>query len=81
MKRVNVLLNSIEAVRKFVDTVSIYDCDMDMMTGNYVVDAKSIMGIFSMNLLHPLEFRIYDDSKKADDIIHKIRPYIIKPEY
>lgn len=78
MKKVNVLLNSIEAVRQFVDTISGYDCDMDMMTGNYVVDAKSIMGIFSMNLLHPLELRIYDDSKRADDIIHEIKPYIIE---
>lgn len=80
MKKVNVLLNSIEAVRKFVDTISTYECDMDMMTGNYVVDAKSIMGIFSMNLLHPLEFRIYDDTKEAEDIIHKIKPYIINVE-
>lgn len=77
MKSVNVLLNSIEAVKKFVNTVSKYECDMDMMTGSYVVDAKSIMGIFSMDLLHPLELRIHDDSKEAEKIIFDIKDYIV----
>lgn len=77
MRKVNILLNSIEAVKKFVDTVSDYDCDIDMMTGSYVVDAKSIMGIFSMNLLHPLELRIHDDSREAEDILFSIKDYIV----
>lgn len=77
MKSVNVLLNTIESVKKFVDAVSDYDCDMDMMAGSYVVDAKSIMGILSMNLLKPIEFRIHDDGKESEAIIGRIRPYIV----
>lgn len=77
MKSVNVLLNSIDAVKKFVDTVSGYECDMDMMTGSYIVDAKSIMGILSMDLLHPLEFRIHSDGSQSEMILNQIAAYIV----
>lgn len=77
MKSVNVLLNSIDAVKKFVDTVSGYECDMDMMTGSYIVDAKSIMGILSMDLLHPLEFRIHGDGSQSEMILNQIAAYIV----
>ena len=45
MKTVDIKLSSIEDVRKFVDIVSKYDIDIDLSSGRYIVDAKSIMGI------------------------------------
>ena len=54
MKSVDIKLSSIADVRNFVDTVSKYDIDIDLSSGRYIVDAKSIMGIFSLDLLKPL---------------------------
>ena len=50
MKVFNIILNSINDVKEFVNIVSKYDFDIDLTSGRYVVDAKSIMGIFSLNL-------------------------------
>ncbi len=49
-KTVIIYLNSIDDIKKFVSIVSKYDGDFDLISGKYVVDAKSIMGIFSLNL-------------------------------
>ena len=50
----NVMLNSINSVKDFVNTVNRYDFDVDLTSGRYVVDAKSIMGIFSLDLSKPI---------------------------
>ena len=50
MRVFNIILNSINDVKEFVNIVSKYDFDIDLTSGRYVVDAKSIMGIFSLNL-------------------------------
>ena len=55
MTTVNVLLSSINDVKNFVNIVSRYDFDIDLASGRYVVDAKSIMGIFSLNLSKPIK--------------------------
>ena len=51
----NIMLNSINDVMEFVNIVSKYDFDIDLTSGRYVVDAKSIMGIFSLNLSKPIK--------------------------
>ncbi len=76
MKNLFIKLNTIEDVRNFVNIVSKYRTEIDLKSGRYVVDAKSIMGIFSLDLLQPIEMTIHDDS--ADDIIKDIDKYIIK---
>ena len=50
----NISLNSINNVKNFVNTVNKYDFDVDLTSGRYVVDAKSIMGIFSLDLSKPI---------------------------
>ena len=55
-----VQLDSIDKVKQFVNLVSCLDCDLDLVSGRYIVDAKSIMGIFSIDLSKPIELRIYD---------------------
>ena len=59
----NIVLNSVDKVKKFVNVVSKLPYDCDLVSGRYIVDAKSIMGIFSMNLSKPLELRINLDEK------------------
>ncbi len=55
MKTFDLLLSSINDVKDFVNIVSKYDFDVDLTSGRYVVDAKSIMGIFSLDLSKPIK--------------------------
>ena len=57
----NIRLSTISQVRDFVDTVSKYDGDIDLESGRYVVDGKSIMGIFSLDLLSPIKVIAHTD--------------------
>ncbi len=61
MKAFNILLSSINDVKDFVNVVSKYDADIDLTSGRYVVDAKSIMGIFSLDLSKPIKLETQDD--------------------
>ena len=73
MKTVDIKLSSIEDVRKFVDIVSKYD--IDLISGRYAVDAKSIMGIFSLDLLKPIKLTAHSDN--TDELFAEIKPYMI----
>lgn len=75
MKCVDIKLSSIEDVRNFVNIVSKYDMDIDLMSGRYIVDAKSIMGIFSLDLLKPIKLTAHSDN--TDELMAEIKPYII----
>ncbi|NLI88871.1 MAG: HPr family phosphocarrier protein [Epulopiscium sp.] len=77
MKSVTISLNSIEKVKGFVNTITKYDGDFDLSSGRYVIDAKSIMGIFSLDLSKPLKLDIYNDSD-LDEIMPLIDEYIVK---
>ena len=55
MKTVQISLNSIGKVKSFVNTISQFEYDFDLISGRYVIDAKSIMGIFSLDLSKPIE--------------------------
>lgn len=59
MKSVKIKLNSIESVKKFVNILTHYDCDFDLVSDRYVIDAKSIMGIFSLELKDPIQIDIH----------------------
>lgn len=61
MKKINIMLVSIADVKEFVSTVSKYDFDADLVSGRYAVDAKSIMGIFSLDLSKKIELVIHSD--------------------
>ncbi|MDD6735569.1 MAG: HPr family phosphocarrier protein [Clostridiales bacterium] len=61
MKTFNLLLSSINDVKDFVNAVSKYDFDVDLTSGRYVVDAKSIMGIFSLDLSKPIKVEVHSD--------------------
>lgn len=75
MKKVTVSLASINDVKSFVNIVTKYDFDVDLSSGRYVVDAKSIMGIFSLDLSQPIEVNIQSDD--CDKFLDEIKPYIV----
>lgn len=70
MVSVKIMLNTINDVKNFVNIVSKYDFEVDLTSGRYVIDAKSIMGIFSLDLSKPikLDARCESDSKFLEDI-------------
>ena len=70
MKSFNIMLDSINKVKAFVNIVAKCDYDVDLTSGRYVVDAKSIMGIFSLDLSKPIKLDIHgDDSSDFEDAI------------
>lgn len=64
MKSMYIRLNTIQDIRNFVNTVCAADCDIDLASGRYIVDAKSIMGIFSLDLLSPILLTIHGEVKE-----------------
>ncbi|MDD3766733.1 MAG: HPr family phosphocarrier protein [Eubacteriales bacterium] len=65
MNTFNIMLTSINDVKNFVNIVNKYDFDVDLTSGRYVVDAKSIMGIFSLDLSKPIRVDIHSDNAQA----------------
>ena len=75
MTEVKVLLDSMDKVKSFVNEISGFKADFDLVSGRYVIDAKSIMGIFSLDLGNPIQLNIYADQDE-DKILEAIKPYI-----
>ena len=76
MKTYKLDLNSIERVKGFVSAISNMEGYFDLVSGRYVVDAKSIMGIFSMDLNRKIEFRILETNAQISEVEAAIAPYL-----
>ena len=76
MKTVRVCLESIDKVKGFVNDISRFNTDFDLISGRYVIDAKSIMGIFSLDLSKPIELTIHE-SDEIDEILKALQPYVV----
>ena len=78
MKSVMIRLSLVENVNKFVNIVSRYPFEMDLRAGRHVVDAKSILGIFSLDLSKPIVLEIYGDD--CEELMRDITPFISENE-
>ena len=76
MKTVKISLNSIDKVKAFVNEVTKYDAEFDLVSGRYVIDAKSIMGIFSLDLSKPIDLYIHSENN-IDEILAKLDEVIV----
>ena len=76
MKSVKISLNSIDKVKSFVNTITKYDYDFDLVSGRYVIDAKSIMGIFSLDLSKPIDLNIHSDSD-IEEVLESLAAYLV----
>lgn len=74
MKTVTINLGSIDKVKSFVNDITKFDSDFDLISGRYVIDAKSIMGIFSLDLSKPINLNIHGDEDNAE-IMEVIKKY------
>ena len=77
MKTVQISLNSIGKVKSYVYAISQVDYDFDLISGRYVIDAKSIMGIFSLDLSKPIDLAIHTEND-IPEIMEALQPYIIE---
>jgi len=77
MKAVKISLNSIDKVKAFVNEVTKFDSDFDLVSGRYVIDAKSIMGIFSLDLSQHIDLNVYEGDD-MDAVMEALKPYIVE---
>lgn len=75
MHTVQIHLNTIDKVKAFVDSVNKFNTEFDLISGRFVIDAKSIMGIFSLDLSKPINLNIYNDDDS--DIMESLKPFLI----
>ena len=79
MNTAKIRLATIADVRDFVNIVNRTDCDIDLVSGRYVVDAKSIMGIFSLDLMNPIELTAQtEDAAILAELFAQLKPFIIE---
>ena len=76
MKTVQISLNSIDKIKSFVNDITRFDYDFDLVSGRYVIDAKSIMGIFSLDLSKPIDLNIHAE-EDIEEVLSVLKPYII----
>ncbi|HIT59224.1 MAG TPA: HPr family phosphocarrier protein [Candidatus Faeciplasma pullistercoris] len=76
MNKFLISLATINDVKEFVNIISLCDFDVDLVSGRYSIDAKSIMGIFSLDLSRPVELVAHIDN--CDDLIKKLDRFIVK---
>ena len=77
MKTVKICLNSIDKVKAFVNDITKFDSGFDLVSGRYVIDAKSIMGIFSLDLSKDIDLNIHAEDN-IDDVLAVLKPYIVE---
>ena len=75
MKSINIRLSLAENVKSFVTAVNRYAFDMDLRSGRHVVDAKSILGIFSLDLSKPVTLEIHSDD--CDALLEDIKAFTV----
>ncbi len=75
MKSVTIKLDMAESVKKFVNIASKFDYELTLKSGRYVVDAKSILGIFSLDLAEPIVLEIGSDD--CDDLLKALDPFMV----
>lgn len=71
-----VLLSSVADVKAFVDAASLYPYEVDVKAGRYVINGKSIMGLFSIDLSGPVTVEISKDGAEAEELKNRLRPYM-----
>lgn len=73
MITVSILLDSVEKIQRFVSIISKYSCDFDIESGHSCIDAKSLVGLFSLDISKPLRLTINDDGTLIEDILRDIQ--------
>ena len=78
MKTIKVSLNSIDKVKQFVNDINRYSYDFDLVSGRYVIDAKSIMGIFSLDLSQTIDLNIHAEGADLEEVLKTLSVYEVE---
>lgn len=79
MKTVQIALTTVEHVKSFVNDILTFNYPMDVSSERYTVDAKSILGLFSLDLAKPLELTIHaGESEDLSELLDALKPYMVK---
>ncbi len=78
MTTLKVSLNSIDKVKSFCNKIAMFDAEFDLISGRYVIDAKSIMGIFSLDISQPIELNVHASEAELPAILEAINPYVVE---
>ncbi len=77
MKAVNIKLSLAENVKYFVNIANKYPYDVDLRVGRHVVDGKSILGIFSLDLSKPIDLNVHAEGDKLQEVLAVLKPYVV----
>lgn len=77
MKVVTVTMKTLNEAKHFVDIATRFPCELTLASGRYVVNAKSSLGVFSLDFLKNVELRIYAEDAEAEEILTALRDYIV----
>ena len=76
MSSVKILINSFAKVHRFHQLISQFDGEFDLLQDRYVIDAKSQLGIFSLDISRPIRLKIHSD-ENLDQILESISAYLV----
>ena len=79
MKNYKISLDSVDKVKTFVNAITRFNADFDLISGRYIIDAKSIMGIFSLDLSKPAELQVHcdDSDPELPAILEAVQPFLL----
>ena len=77
MKSVQVSINTVDKVKAFVNDITKFEYEFDLVSGRYVVNAKSIMGIFSLDLSKPIDLNVHCEDG-VEKVLETLKPYIVE---
>ncbi len=80
MKFFHVLLTSINDVKQFVNAACEQSSDIDIIAGRYIIDAKSIMGIFSVDLAKPIRVEVHGTEEDGKAFYERIKQFVVTPD-
>lgn len=77
-EQVKVLIDTIEKVKDFVSRTSQFNADLDIVSGKYVINAKSILGLFSLDLSKPVTLRVEGTPEEITKVNNELAPFIVE---
>ena len=75
-----VQLTSVADIKEFVDAANRLDCDLDVICGRYLVDGKSIMGLFGLDLNAPIVMRTEGEGEELAAFLKEVGKYIVETQ-
>lgn len=76
MQSVQVYINTVDKVKEFVNAITKFEYEFDLVSGRYVIDAKSIMGIFSLDIRKPIRLNIHTE-ENTDEVLDALSVYMV----